>query len=101
MNAADAAKLLNTDARTLRRFVRSPGLPRNVINGFTGSGARYDFSEEKVEALRPMFLSWLSKTQCEATANPGVWPYITRCVKLSGHPDKHHRDRQNRKWENV
>lgn len=35
--------------------------------------------------------------RCTETHNPGVWPYVTRCILAEGHGDKH-TDRHSNVW---
>lgn len=36
--------------------------------------------------------------RCPETHNPGVWPYVSRCVLAAKHDDQHE-DRHGNKWE--
>lgn len=35
--------------------------------------------------------------RCPATHNPGVWPYVSRCVRDAAHADNHV-DRHGIRW---
>lgn len=65
LSAKDAAKEIGTDARTLRKFIRSAkDLPISPV----GQGARYEFTSKEVKALKKAFLTWSTKgTKSEKT----------------------------------
>jgi hypothetical protein len=54
VNAHQAAEKIGTDARTLRRFLRSPKSTFKAV----GSGGRYEFEEKDVPTLRKKFEEW-------------------------------------------
>lgn len=54
MNAQQAAEKIGTDAKTLRRFIRSPQSTFKAV----GSGARYEFNEKDIPILRKKFEEW-------------------------------------------
>lgn len=55
LSAKEAAKEIGTDARTLRKFIRSAkDLPVEPV----GQGARYEFTPKEVKALKKAFVSW-------------------------------------------
>lgn len=53
MNTSQAADKLETDARTLRRFLRQDATYRNA-----GSGGRYEFTDRDVPKLKERFNKW-------------------------------------------
>lgn len=36
--------------------------------------------------------------RCPATHNPGVWPYVARCVRWDRLPHDRHRDKDGNEW---
>ena len=52
--AKQVAALLNTDAKTLRQFLRSPASTTEAV----GSGGRYEFLESQVDTIRNEFAAW-------------------------------------------
>lgn len=52
--AKQVAALLNTDAKTLRQFFRSPASTTEAV----GSGGRYEFLESQIDQIRNEFASW-------------------------------------------
>jgi DNA-binding transcriptional MerR regulator len=50
-SAKEVARALGTDARTLRKFLRSEASPFEAV----GQGGRYNFDDEDVEVLRKAF----------------------------------------------
>lgn len=36
--------------------------------------------------------------RCRHGHNPGVWPYVARCVMFAGHVVDKHKDRNDREW---
>jgi hypothetical protein len=56
VNAKEAADKIGTDAKTLRRFIRSGKSTFKAV----GSGDRYDFDEKDIPTLRKRFEEWRS-----------------------------------------
>lgn len=58
LSAKEAAKAIGTDARTLRKFIRSDN------SGFDacGQGNRYEFNSNEVKALKKAFVAWAGGT---------------------------------------
>lgn len=54
MNAQQAAEKIGTDAKTLRRFIRSPKSTFKAV----GSGGRYEFDEKDIPTLKKLFTAW-------------------------------------------
>lgn len=54
MNAKEAADKIGTDAKTLRRFIRSGKSTFKAV----GSGDRYEFEEKDIPTLRMRFEEW-------------------------------------------
>lgn len=54
-SAKGAARQLDTDARTLRKFLRSHASPFEAV----GQGQRYVFNQEDFKLLRVSFNAWL------------------------------------------
>lgn len=54
LSAKQAAIELGTDARTLRKFLRSDACPMEPV----GQGARYEFTKGEVNKLKKLFTSW-------------------------------------------
>ena len=54
LSAKEAAAELGTDARTLRKFLRSKSSPIEPV----GQGNRYEFTSKEVKTLKKAFLSW-------------------------------------------
>lgn len=52
-SAAEAAAQLNTEGKTLRRFLRQDALYKNA-----GSGGRYIFTQDDMEQLAERFNAW-------------------------------------------
>lgn len=55
-SAKGAARELNSDARTLRKFLRSDASPFEAV----GQGRRYEFDQEDFHLLRVHFEAWLA-----------------------------------------
>ena len=57
MNTAQVAEAFETDARTLRKFLRSElGEGKAVV----GKGKRYSFDAKTVRTLRPKYAEWVA-----------------------------------------
>lgn len=55
LSAKEAAREIGTDARTLRKFIRSAkDLPIEPV----GQGARYEFTKQEVKTLKKAFVTW-------------------------------------------
>lgn len=68
MTTADVAADLNTDPRTLRKFLRS-----DAAKSITpvGKGKRYTFTKGDMRSLRSQFAAWSApKVAAEAPAAP-------------------------------
>lgn len=59
MNSQEAAREIGTDARTLRRFLRSPRSTFEAV----GSGGRYQFTDKDIPTLRRKFAEWMKTEQ--------------------------------------
>lgn len=68
MNAQQAAEKIGTDARTLRRFLRSPKSTFKAV----GSGGRYEFEEKDVPTLRKKFEEWRESPSRAARREPNT-----------------------------
>lgn len=66
MDTKAAAEALSTDARTLRRFLRS----RDTSFVACGSGNRYSFTSADIEAMRTEFGPWSAKQAAKAAQKP-------------------------------
>jgi len=56
-SAKETARRLGTDARTLRKFLRSSDSPFEAV----GQGGRYNFDDDDVEVLKEAFNGYLRK----------------------------------------
>lgn len=69
MTSADVARELNTDAKTLRRFIRQDPTYRNA-----GAGGRYTFEAKDMATLHRRFTAWqdglVKKAATKAPARP-------------------------------
>jgi hypothetical protein len=54
ISAKQAAIEVGTDARTLRKFLRSDASPFDAV----GQGNRYEFTKGEVKKLKKLFLAW-------------------------------------------
>ncbi len=54
LSAKEAAIALGTDARTLRKFLRSSASPFEPV----GQGSRYTFDEKEMKRLKKSFTAW-------------------------------------------
>lgn len=65
-SAKEAAAELGTDARTLRKFLRSKQSPLEPV----GQGNRYEFDSKEMKALKKAFVAWSagSKAKTEKPA---------------------------------
>lgn len=61
--AADAASQLNTDGKTLRRFLRQDATYVNA-----GSGGRYMFAEADIPALTERFIVWRDRPKTTSSS---------------------------------
>lgn len=55
LSSKQIAEILDTEPRTLRRFLRDDPTYRNA-----GSGGRYEFTERDVPTLKKRFSAWLA-----------------------------------------
>lgn len=62
-SAKEAAIQLGTDARTLRKFIRSSDQFDSV-----GQGNRYEFTKSEIKALKKAFSAWANGSKKKATA---------------------------------
>lgn len=72
ISAKGAARIIGTDARTLRKFLRSDAWPYDPV----GQGHRYEFTPDDMPRLQRGFEAWdhkqRSKTRViELEADPG------------------------------
>lgn len=66
LSAKEAARELGTDARTLRKFIRSAkDLPIEPV----GQGARYEFTTKEVKQLKKAFVAWSNGSTPKAKIN--------------------------------
>lgn len=74
MDTKEVAQQLETSARTLRQFLRSP------LSTFVpvGSGGRYDFTERELPTIAKRFAEWQSAGKPRPTANGKSKPKINR-----------------------
>lgn len=63
LSAKDAAKALGTDARTLRKFIRSDSCDFEPV----GQGSRYEFTKGDLGKLKKQFLAWGGGKSTETT----------------------------------
>lgn len=70
MDTATVAQHLGTTPRKLRAFLRSDGSTFVAV----GSGARYDFTEDDLPALRTRWAAWSGTTAPTPTPAPVVRP---------------------------
>lgn len=68
MNASEAADKIGTDAKTLRRFIRSPKSTFKAV----GSGGRYEFEEKDIPTLRKKFEEWRESPSRGARLEPNT-----------------------------
>lgn len=54
LSTKEAAAEIGTDARTLRKFIRSDSCSFDAV----GQGKRYEFSKKDVNQLKKAFLAW-------------------------------------------
>ena len=59
LSAKQAAIQMGTDARTLRKFLRSDACPMDPV----GQGNRYEFTAGEVKKLKKLFLAWSGGTK--------------------------------------
>lgn len=67
LSAKEAAKELGTDARSLRKFLRSDASPIDPV----GQGKRYEFSKGDVAKLKKVFLASTKVQTANGTAKKG------------------------------
>lgn len=71
LSAKEAAAQIGTDARTLRKFIRSE--KANLPIDPCGQGNRYEFTSAEVKALKKQFIAWSGgTTKTEAPAPPAA-----------------------------
>lgn len=58
-SAKEAAIQLGTDARTLRKFIRSKSCDFEPV----GQGNRYEFTSKEIKSLKKAFLAWSNGTK--------------------------------------
>jgi len=78
VNAQQAAEKIGTDAKTLRRFIRSPKSTFRAV----GSGGRYEFDEKDIPTLRKKFNEWR-----ETPSTKGKQKETSDTVKLAKFKD--------------
>lgn len=68
ISAKGAARTIGTDARTLRKFLRSSDSPFAAV----GQGRRYEFTPQEVDKLKRKFDKWNSRrtNSIEVEAEP-------------------------------
>jgi hypothetical protein len=66
VNAKEVADELGTDAKTFRRFVRSPKSSFAAV----GSGGRYEFDRKDLPTLRKKFNEWRQSPSSGAKLEP-------------------------------
>jgi len=70
-SAKQVATRIGTDAKTLRKFLRSPSSPYEAV----GQGSRYEFPQDDLKKIKKAFDRWQSKKRvpakpAEATPTP-------------------------------
>lgn len=58
-SAKQVAKRIGTDAKTLRKFLRSPSSPYQAV----GQGQRYEFPQTELGDIKKAFLHWQAKNE--------------------------------------
>jgi len=85
VNTQDVALHLGTDAKILRRFLRSPSCPFATV----GSGSRYTFTRDDLDELTQGFRNW-SKGKNVSPATP---------TTVSSDPEADQRARDKAVWD--
>lgn len=68
LSAKGAARELGTDARTLRKFLRSDHSPFQAV----GQGRRYEFDTDQFKKLKMKFEKWQKRNQLKTVeVEPG------------------------------
>lgn len=62
ISAKQAAIEVGTDARTLRKFLRSDDCPFDAV----GQGNRYEFTKTEVKKLKKLFIAWSAGSKKKA-----------------------------------
>ena len=66
-NTSQVAEALETDARTLRKFLRAElGEGKAVV----GKGKRYSFEAKDIKALRPKYAEWVAARAAQVEDAP-------------------------------
>lgn len=63
-SAKQVATRIGTDAKTLRKFLRSSSSPFDAV----GQGKRYEFTTRELAQIREAFNKWQSKSRARSTA---------------------------------
>jgi predicted site-specific integrase-resolvase len=58
-SAKQVATRIGTDAKTLRKFLRSPSSPYQAV----GQGKRYEFPTADLKAIKKAFVAWQTKNR--------------------------------------
>lgn len=69
LNTKEVARLLDTDPKTLRRFIRAHVKSQGGTVGedTPGQGGRYEFGSEQVPQMKVLFAEWLAKKAAKVT----------------------------------
>jgi hypothetical protein len=73
MDSRAVADALNTDPKTLRRFLRDPGTSFTPV----GSGGRYSFTPDDLKVIRREFTPWHRVQVDKASEKPAQNPAAT------------------------
>lgn len=87
-SAKQVANRIGTDAKTLRKFLRSSASPYEAV----GQGGRYEFPKDELAAIKRSFVKWQT-TKRPTTVPPKPAPKID--------PDSARRTRETRAKETL
>lgn len=73
LSAKEAATLIGTDGRTLRKFLRKK-------NGLVGQGNRWGIDPDDIEALKAEFLAWSKSTKAASDEKAADKPKKTKAA---------------------
>jgi len=77
LSTAQVAEKLGTDARTLRKFLRSDACKVESV----GKGSRYELDAKSVPTLRKQFTAWSAAVADKKTDAPAPAEVSTHTVK--------------------
>jgi hypothetical protein len=69
-SAKQVATRIGTDAKTLRKFLRSPASPYDAV----GQGKRYEFPQADLAEIKAAFNRWQSKAKAKPAPKPTPKP---------------------------